>query len=316
MNSMVDLMNLPDIPAGATLRRTFVDPHPERLIYRRIFWPFVTFSRFTDLSDEEGQLFLRLLNLNSRKLASVWSHLDRFKKGQAEAEAGVREAQAQRPDVTYVDQSQLLFSEFDEFVVQVKSTLDHLAHVPVPIFGASVWNMRTFGDRGEVLKKALIRAVSVKKYGTGIDVVVAHLFNAAVQKRWLEATIDARDRITHYQRGGIPVEAFEVVVVGDDVRLPEWAPGQTIEQFMEVIWSALVRYVEDFLALFLALRLKPGTVFALKSVEGLTPETPWLAMPTQVADVVALDVLRSPPYVRQGRTSAPDGSGAEQDGGV
>jgi hypothetical protein len=82
-----------------------------------------------------------------------------------------------------------------------------------------------------------------------------------------------------------------------DLHLPEWATGQTVERFMGVVWQALVFYVEDFLALFLALRLRPGTVFVRKNFDPLTPESPWIAMPTFLADQIAKTALRSPAYV-------------------
>ena len=79
-------------------------------------------------------------------------------------------------------------------------------------------------------------------------------------------------RITHYQRGGIPIETFAVFLKPDGaVQLPEFAEHQTIEQFIDILWERLVFFVEDFLALFLALRLRPGTVFARKNLNPLTP---------------------------------------------
>lgn len=297
-------LRLPDAPHGATLRKRFADPNPDRLIYLRIFEPFITLAMMTDFTDAEGDRYFRIMNLTCRKLCSVRAHLDRYKAEQANAVAELHEAKAQRPDIKYIDDSQAMFNEFDEFVVQVKSTLDHLAHIPVPVFGENVWNMYTFGEKGEVLKSALLRSVSQKKFGGGIAVIVKHLFDDAGQQSWLEATIDARHKITHYQRGGIPIETFAVFLKpAGAVQLPEFAENQTIEQFMEIVWERLVFFVEDFLALFLALRLPPGTVFVRKNCDRLTPNPVWIPMPTQVADEMAKGALRSPAYVTRGAST-------------
>jgi len=286
------MADAPKVTPGMTLVKTFADPTPNGLIVQRLLKTFYTLAPITDMDIKEGQLFMRSLNLTCRKLGSVWSHMDRFKKAQTESVEEMKRERENQPHAHIVDESHALFIEFDEFVVQLKSTLDYLAQIPVPIFGANRWRVNTFGDRGEGFLKTL-RGCAPEKYGPGIAVIERHLFGEN-QKKWLDATIEARDKITHYQRGGVPPEAFAVFVdTNGDVHLPEWATGQTVERFMEVVWPALVFYVEDFLALFLALRLRPGTVFVRKNFDPLTLESPWLAMPTFLADQMAKTALRS-----------------------
>lgn len=283
------------LPPGMTLVKVFDDPTPKGLVVGRVLRPFMMFSQFTDMTDQEGQRFLQSLNLTCRKLGSVWSHMDRFRKAQAASVQDMRKEKERQPHVFLVDQSQTLFIEFDEFVVQVKSTLDYLAQIPVPLLGANRWKLNTFGGRGRRVLQAL-KGCAPEKYDGQVSVIERHLFGD--HQKWLDMTIEARDRITHYQRGGVPPEAFGVYVDTDNsVRLPEWSTDQTVEQFMEVVWQALVFYVEDFVALFLSLRLRPGTVFVRKNFDPVSPDTPWLAMPHQVADEHAKGGLRSPPYV-------------------
>ena len=54
-----------------------------------------------------------------------------------------------------LEPSQELFLEFDEFLVQVKSTLDHLVKVPMVFLGKNRWSLNTFGDKGDSVIKAL-----------------------------------------------------------------------------------------------------------------------------------------------------------------
>jgi len=53
-------------------------------------------------------------------------------------------------DIQHIIYSQDLFLEVDEFVVQVTSTLDYLAKLPLAIIGKNNWPyLRTFGSKGQ-----------------------------------------------------------------------------------------------------------------------------------------------------------------------
>src|SRR5262249_47581245 len=54
-----------------------------------------------------------------------------------------------------VSYSQELYLEFDEFLVQYKSSLDYLAKLPATLLGWNKWNRRTFGERGKRIIKML-----------------------------------------------------------------------------------------------------------------------------------------------------------------
>jgi hypothetical protein len=184
---------VPDFPF--TIIKTFDDPTPKGLVSQRILQPFIMLSQFTDMTDQEGQHFLRSSNLACRKLCSVWQHMDRFKAAQTKAVDEMKKEKEKQPHVFLVDQSQALFMEFDEFVVQLKSTLDYLAQIPVPILGAHRWKVHTFGERGEGFLRAL-KGCAPDKYLAQVEVIEKHLFSA-IQMKWLDATIEARDKINH-----------------------------------------------------------------------------------------------------------------------
>ena len=86
----------------------------------------------------------------------MWDHKERFRTEVGNLVRVVENKGPPQPPVEEeIELSQDLFIEFDEFLVQLKSTLDHLVKVPVPIFGANRWNLRTFRKRGEGVIKAL-----------------------------------------------------------------------------------------------------------------------------------------------------------------
>src|SRR5207248_396909 len=112
-------------------------PIPGGLINQRILAHTLTvLAKETGFDKKEldgkgdGDLFVRIIVLVCRKMSSVWLHMDRYKK---EEEALVRNFTARpllNPPVVEIECSDTLFLEFDEFLVQIKSTLDHLVKLP------------------------------------------------------------------------------------------------------------------------------------------------------------------------------------------
>ena len=101
---------------------------------------------------------MRTANFIAVKLASVHNHLHRYGAVEDEIIAKVRVASPPSPPVVRtVELSQDLFLELDEFLVQLKSTLDYLVKIPVPILGRNNWNLTRFGKEGEALRKVLQR---------------------------------------------------------------------------------------------------------------------------------------------------------------
>jgi hypothetical protein len=102
---------------------------------------------------------VNLLILIARKMVSVWNHLDKYHHEEKRLIEGF-----QSGAMTHFDFSQVLFNEFDEFTVQIKSTLDHLVKIMIPMVGKK-WNLRTFGNKGEDVLKALKRNICQEHQG-------------------------------------------------------------------------------------------------------------------------------------------------------
>jgi hypothetical protein len=196
------------------------------------------------------------------------------------------------------DASEDLFMEFDGFLVQVKSTLDYLVKIPIPIFGKNKWPPVTFGEKGERIRKLL------KNLPRQYHAIAAGINTTLLEKHkdWLRMVIEARDKQNHFIDGGIPFEYFGVfwnrskpIAV---IHTPRWSDEQTITEFMEVIWNNLFRFCEDFIAEFLFFRIKPGLVFFHGPDDISSPESPW-----KVVSQTEMDK-----YAKTGRLTKIEGS--------
>jgi hypothetical protein len=301
------------------MRQLFHDPTPNAVINQR----FVTHLGFElagpcHLSDQERKDFHRTLLMLANKLAAVWYHQDRYRtvedKRILEERARPIEHAAQTMTIAYSNE---LFYEFDAFVVQVKSALDHLARIPRPFIGRG-WTLATFGDKGRDVIKAAQNNVPDRLKGFALSYV--HCVNEHAS--WLDDTIRARDRINHMQEGGIdPAETFVVAAHKDasgavSVRVPMWSSDQTMRDFMTVAWSNLFMLCEDFTAFTVAMRVpEKWSLFRgdTHSVESL--ESPWYPVPKHVMEeVTAQDgwTLHEPtrrPNRKSGAGSAEDDKG-------
>ena len=103
---------------------------------------------YTDMTEQQKSDYFDLVLLVSRKMISVWKHLAPYR---AEED---RLLKAFQEGARHTEYSLELFIQFDEFTVQIKSTLDHAVKVLRPIIGPK-WNLATFGDKGEKVIKAL-----------------------------------------------------------------------------------------------------------------------------------------------------------------
>jgi hypothetical protein len=128
---------------GSKAVKLFTDKTPNAIILSRILARSLDFIHCTDLRKEESHDFIDLVVLISRKMLSVWSHLQAYKT----EEQRLREKLWANPDAT-PEHSQELYEEFDVFSVQVKSTLDHLVQMLRPVHGRKM-TMYTFADKGE-----------------------------------------------------------------------------------------------------------------------------------------------------------------------
>lgn len=254
-------------------RNLFVDPTPNAVINQRLLRGMVELFQHTDLSDTEKETLLRLLAFIGVKLAAAWQHKDAYAQ---EEERLAAEAKAAPPPKEPISTeyliSQDLFLELDEFLVQVKSSLDHLVKIPVPILGK--WPLRTFGDKGADVAKALLN-----------NMPKAHMKAAPGLKKmlvddhqdWLAAAIAVRDKMNHYLDGGVSLEEFSIYVTrspeGVTVHTPMWSKSQSVREALDVIYANLFRLIEQFLGAFIGLRRHTayGFLYQARPLDSVEP---------------------------------------------
>jgi len=265
-------------------KKVFEDPTPNGIVNLRYVQHFFTLSLSTTLDDSEREQFFRILLLVAKKLVSVWRHKDAFQRIEEQLIGECKPNDKTSPVFT-IETSQDLFLEFDEFLVQVKSELDYLVKLPIPIFGRKTWNLRTFGGKGEDVMKVLRRNLG-KSRKPQVDGIQKMLFDT--NRDWLQATIHARDKINHDIDGGISFEDFAVFCHPESevIHRPMWSQGQTVSAFLDVIWANLFRFTEDFTAMFLFFRHRPGlTMYHGGAAMGLV-KSPWVNVPESVFDEI------------------------------
>jgi hypothetical protein len=120
----------PELPPGTSATKLFEDKTPAAIILNRILLNSLNIAAHNDLEQADGSELIDLTVLLSRKLLSVWKHLQAY---QAQ-ERALAEQAAAWPG-TKRQYSQELYEEFDVFSVQIKSTLDHLVQIMRPILG-------------------------------------------------------------------------------------------------------------------------------------------------------------------------------------
>lgn len=275
---------MPDVsPTGQNATMLFHDQTPNAIILNRMLLRSLDLSRHTNLTQPEGSEFIDLVVLISRKVLSVWKHLEAYRA----EEQRLKEKFWKNPD-TPRENSQELYEEFDVFAVQVKSTLDHPVKVLRIILGRK-WTMYTFANKGEGVYKALQGTVKKNQEGH-LRVMAHHLFND-VNKKWLSVVIESRDQVNHGIAGGMKIQRFQVSRNQDGtVQMPMWNNEQSMVEAMEMVWQNLFLYIEDFIALALNFRIKDGFSFARVEKPLTTADSTWHAMDSRTANALTANL--------------------------
>jgi hypothetical protein len=215
------------------------------------------------LTDKQKNDFFNALLLQAKKLLSLWIHYDRFRKEEEKlkASAPVFDS-AIHPGPQLITYSQELFMEFDEYLVQYKSSLDYLAKLPGSLLGRDKWNPRSFGEKGERIVRMLKSALpkEKKKQATDFEEFIFEKHKVDIQM-----IVDVRDKINHLVDGGISFKNFAVYGLRENgvvtYKCPMWSHDQCVSEFMRVAFYNHLKFCEDFIVFFLGLYLQPGFGF-------------------------------------------------------
>jgi hypothetical protein len=268
----------PDLPPGTQATKLFEDKTTNAIILNRILLNSLNVAAYDDLADADGRDLIDLIVLLSRKLLSVWTHLQAYQAH----ETALAEQAASWP-TTKREHSQELYEEFDVFSVQIKSTLDHLVQIMRPILGRNKWTMYSFAEKGERVLASLQRNTS-KHHAGHVRMMEHHLFGEK-NKGWLAMIIEARDQANHGMAGGMKIERFAVYRdAGGAVHLPMWNREQRLAAAMVIAWENLFRYVEDFIVLAINFRLKPEFSLVRLEMPLTSPVPSWRLTTREEAD--------------------------------
>lgn len=260
------------------IHKLFDDPTEGRIINNRLFNGIFSILQNTTIGERDKENLIHLLSLICKKLIGVRKHIDKYKECEVTAKNSASESRQEDGIWEEIELSDDLFLEFDGFLVQVKSTLDYLVKVPNYIVGKKYWGLGTFGEKGRKVAKAiknLPKEHQAKTKGFSDYLVDRH-------KLWLDDAINARDKINHFLDGGVDCRIFCITKerATGVIRVPMWSPDQSIFEFMEIIWSNLFRYCEDFWALFLSLKLSQDLSVVRDNDVFPEPVNPWKVVVT------------------------------------
>lgn len=265
-----------------TTVRVFDDPTGNGQINMRIMKAPADILEHTDMDEQSRLLFFKLSLLCAKKLVAVYKHLQAYKVLEEKLLLKVQQdaaKQAQQGDPHfYIEHAQDLLIEFDEFLVQVKSTLDYLVKVPQAILGKTQWTLSTFGGKGEKVISALENNVPRDKRKTG-KAIAAYIIKK--HQPWLRQVIEARDKLNHMLGQPVAPEAFMIFAAPREgsglleVRRPMWSSDQPVRDFIQIVWDNLIRLVEDFIITFISFRLPPELALFHGPAERGSAESPW-----------------------------------------
>ena len=206
------------------------------------------------LSDQKDKFFNHAFSV-MHKLTGIKYHRDNYKRIEKIQFEEAKRKFKKKPDETR-EAFELIF-ELEAFLYQVKSSLDMLVKLLVPILGSGMVKTTTYSNKGDDLIKGLTqyknkKDVYVEMVDNLINLVQDH------KKAWLEKTVKLRDELNHIE--GLRNYRFEPLKLPNGeltVRKPRFKNFDTLEM-MNLIYSNNLVFHQDFMVLSLALRAGPA----------------------------------------------------------
>jgi hypothetical protein len=228
----------------------FNDPTDGSLVNQRIVMGLFTLAAdSTTATDDERQAYMKLLVAVGNKLVCCWKHWKRYERIEASeiAHAKKKPLDPSRP-VTF-GLAQDLHLTLDDFLVQASSCIDRAARAPA-VFLSDRWPATPVTSAS-----GLIAAIAKNIRHGHAAAAKGLMYTTDSHRAWL-------DDVLRLARDGVDSDLFRIYAVreGDDVvvRVPRFSTELPMVEFLEIAWRNLFRFVEDFLAISLIPRLKPG----------------------------------------------------------
>ncbi len=188
------------------------------------------------------------------KLQAVDYHLRNYRDTQEKRRAQALEHFKSDPSST--EEELTLIFELEAFLFQVKSSLDMLVKLLLPVIGSGFVRTQTFGDKGDSVAKGLTKYRKKTSANTAaVDALLALITRH--KSNWLEVTVKLRDRLTHTE--GLRNYYFRPHIEGGvvvDAIAPRLMKQETLE-VMEIVRDRNLAFHQDFMVFTLWLKLGP-----------------------------------------------------------
>lgn len=202
--------------------------------------------------EKSGEVVLLAIDL-MKKLDKARYHSGRCREL---ATAAVEAVKAEPPGkgdvaVVHIDHASGIEAEVEAFLFQTKATLDVLCKFLEPLAGIT---LRTFGDKGDKVIKALEKNVPKERQDRAAELV--RLIRN--DQSWLKHVIALRDTAAHFR--GLKSSGVQAQHIGDElvVREPSDQSGQPFTRLVSTAYFNLLTFCEDFVALAINLGMHPG----------------------------------------------------------
>lgn len=240
-------------------RQVFEDPSGG-IFNKRLMLQFFQMAQKTNMTEKERGDVFDLLHVITLKFVSVWTHNQRFDKREKEMiAASERDPIDRRQNIPMrIASGQGLYIEWDGFMVQCKSVLDHIVKILHYTIGLKFSALTSFKDDGNGIIKVLKGNVGENPPGArkAAQLLIKHILNNQV---WLKGMIEARDRMNHFQHGGMSQMAFGVASIIEKngvqtLHRPTMYPDQLVKEVMTMCMDNLLEFIEYFLGISIAVR--------------------------------------------------------------
>jgi hypothetical protein len=249
---------------GYLLERVYIKD-PSGMVRDRILEQFVQMLRYTNVTPKQRQEIIQLLSLISYKMLAIWTHDQRYKRMEmmriVAAEADPQDRRSDKPIV--FEHAHDMYIELDEFLVQVKSTLDYMVKMLHYTFGFGFdGQLHSFHKNGLAIVNLLKRNTKQDERTQKAAAYLIKFIEREDHQHFLKAIIDARNAMNHFQDGGLsPMEFVVVSVINKEgeqtLYRPRFGDGEGESVEIKTVMLGIQGFIWDFVEYFLGLALAP-----------------------------------------------------------
>jgi hypothetical protein len=227
----------------------------------RVMLQFFQMSSNTNMTEDERAAVFDLLHVIALKFASIWTINNRYEIREKELVAATeaKPIDRRKNEPVRIGSGQDLYIEWDMFLVQCKSVLDHMVVILHYTHGLNFSSLTTFGNVGQGIINVLKANVGAKPPAKK---VAARLLIETIEKNqdWLRGMINARDRMNHFTSGGISPMNFGVAsIIEKDgmqtLHVPRIAKDMTVKEYMTSTMDSILIFIERFMGQAMFARL-------------------------------------------------------------